>query len=206
MVGNPRELLVATREPTQLRHARTRPQVGLEVYNHSRHETGMISPSRPRESPGLAARGRRRFRKEQISASRVNTNGLTRPLGALDQVVTTGRIRRTRRALFSLVGRIVPSKHTAGMKKISGKTISIHYRRLKFMIAIKSKFDQHRSLSITNTKTIGTTEAEGQGRHPKGRNEMPNRLFHCHDRTGQNAECIKTKKRWIKNAARWRSG
>jgi hypothetical protein len=31
MVGNPRELLVATREPTQLRHARTRPQVGLEV-------------------------------------------------------------------------------------------------------------------------------------------------------------------------------
>jgi hypothetical protein len=50
------------------------------------------------------------------------------------------------------------------------------------MIAIKSEFDQHRSLSITNTKKLGTTEAEGRGRGPKGRNEMPNRLSHRYDR------------------------
>jgi hypothetical protein len=66
----------------------------------------------PAVTPARVARsgraGRRRFRKEQISASRVNTNGLTRPSGALDMVVTTGRVRRTRRALFFLVGRIVP--------------------------------------------------------------------------------------------------
>jgi hypothetical protein len=56
----------------------------------------------PRESPGLAAQGRRRFREEQNSAAKVNTNGLTCPPGALDQVVTTGRTRRSPEALFSL--------------------------------------------------------------------------------------------------------
>lgn len=68
-----------------------------------------VTPARVAES-GRA--GRRRFRKEQNSATRVNTNGLTRPSGALRQVVTTRHLR-------SLGGAVLPcrqnsaSKHTA---------------------------------------------------------------------------------------------
>ena len=70
------------------------------MFHKSLISIALMVAVRPRESPGLAARCRRRFRKEQNSAARVNTNGLTRPSGALDRVVTTGRIRRPRRRCF----------------------------------------------------------------------------------------------------------
>jgi hypothetical protein len=52
-------------------------------------------------------------------------------------------------------------------------------------------------------KKLARPRPKAEGAAPKGRNEMPNRLFHCHDRTGQDAECIETKNHWIKSTARW---
>jgi hypothetical protein len=97
----------------------------------------------------------------------VNTNGLSRPSGALDQVVTTGRERRTRRALFFLVGRIVPPnipqdeeiQRQNDFDTLS--TIKIHDRD---QIGIRST-----SIIVDHEhKKNGTTEAEGRGRRPEG--------------------------------------
>jgi hypothetical protein len=74
MVGSPRKHSVATRVPLLAKTANavctnrttSRPR-GLK-YQPTRD--GEIPPSRPRESPGLAAPGRRRFRKEQNSAAK----------------------------------------------------------------------------------------------------------------------------------------
>jgi len=63
-----------------------RPKVGInglkEIADKTTGEELTVTPTRV---ASLAARGRRRFRKEQISASKVNTNGLTCPTGALDR-------------------------------------------------------------------------------------------------------------------------
>lgn len=122
----------------------------------------MISPSRPRESPGLAAQGRRRFRKEQIRATRVNTNGLTCPSGALDQVVTTGHIRRTRRTLFSLVGRIVPPNMPQDeeiQRQNNGDTLSM----IEIHDPDQIKVRPTSSSSITNTKPLARPRPKAEG-------------------------------------------
>ena len=108
MVGNPRELLVATRKPTQLRHARIRPQVGLEVYNHSRHETGMNSTVTPARVARSGRAGPPPFPQGADQRIKGEHERPHPPIGRARPGSDDGRIRRTRRALFSLVGRIVP--------------------------------------------------------------------------------------------------
>jgi hypothetical protein len=41
-----------------------------------------------------------------------------------------------------------------------------------------------------------------EGRGPKGRNEMPNGLFHGHDRTSEKRWTHRDENHWIKNTAR----
>ena len=106
-VGSPRKHSVATRVPLLAKTANavctnrttSRPRGlkyqptrdGDELHRHARASRQVW----PRRAAAVSARSR-------TAQTRVNTNGLTRPSGALDQVVTTGRIRRSRRRCFPL--------------------------------------------------------------------------------------------------------
>jgi len=81
MVVNPHKLPIAMGEPLLLVMRVQRPKVGLEVLKTADERRG--EHHRHARASSLVCRaGRRRFREEQSSAARVNTNGLTRPMGA----------------------------------------------------------------------------------------------------------------------------
>ena len=109
MVGNPRKHRVSGAcASTGGDDVQTRPKVGLEVSNQSRHETGVI----PTVTPARVAKSGRAVPPPFPQGAGQRNKGEHErphpPIGRARQGSDDGTYTQIPEALFSLVGRIVP--------------------------------------------------------------------------------------------------